>query len=163
MKKYFQYLNYILKHKWFVFLECVKLGIIWRGIIHDWSKFLPSEFIPYARHFYSNKKQKRDETGYYKPYDTGDSEFDFAWFLHQKRNRHHWQFWVMVRDNDDDKGDIKVLDMPLIYRKEMLADWRGASRAQGFGGRVKKWYDKNGSKMKLHSNTRLWIERQLNV
>lgn len=93
--KYFRYLNYVIRHKWFVFLECCKLGIPYLGIIHDWSKVLPSEFIPYARYFYGEKgdniKKSRDKTGYYKPYDTGNSLFDFAWLLHQKRNKHHWQ------------------------------------------------------------------------
>ena len=49
---YWKYLKAVLKHKWFVFIECRKLGIPWLGVIHDLSKFLPSEFIPYARYFY---------------------------------------------------------------------------------------------------------------
>ena len=74
MNKYFKYFHYIIRHKWFVFLECYKEGIIWRGITHDLSKFLPSEFFPYANHFYGEKnsdiKKGRDESGYYKPTDT---------------------------------------------------------------------------------------------
>ncbi len=29
-----------------------EIGLIWQGITHDWSKFLPSEWIPYAEYFY---------------------------------------------------------------------------------------------------------------
>jgi len=133
------------------------MRIIWRGIIHDLSKFLPSEFVPYANHFYGDKKQKRDKTGYYKPTDTGDKDFDFAWLLHQKRNRHHWQWWILP----EDKGGIIILDMPIKYRKEMLCDWRGASRAQGYGNSIIKWYEKNKNKMQLHKDTRKWIERKI--
>ena len=43
----------------------------------------PSEWIPYANYFLTKPKQ-RDEAGYYKPYDTGDKAFDYAWLLHQK-------------------------------------------------------------------------------
>ena len=110
--KYLKYCWYVIRHKWFVFIESYKLGIPWLGIIHDWSKFLPSEFLPYANFFYgSDAKQVRDETGYYKPTDTGNSEFDFAWLLHQKRNKHHWQWWILPEDD----GCIKVLEIPNRY------------------------------------------------
>jgi len=163
--KYLKYLRYVLRHRWYVFIECCKMKIYWRGIIHDLSKFLPDEFIPYANYFYgkSSKKQKRDDTGYYVPYETGDGKFDFAWLLHQKRNKHHWQYWVLIRDNDDNKGEYVILNMPLKYRKEMLADWRGAGKAQGFGNNTKEWYEKNKDKMKLHPSTRRWLEKALRI
>lgn len=101
MIKHLKYLKYVLRHKWFVFLACLDYGLIWRGIKHDWHKFLPSEWFPYVNFFYGKTGkpiQRRDSTGYYKPTDTGDAQFDFAWFLHQKRADHHWQWWVLVRD-----------------------------------------------------------------
>lgn len=123
------------------------------GVLHDWSKFLPSEFFPYANFdFYT----KRDETGYYKPTDTGDDAFDFAWLLHQKRNKHHWQWWILPEDN----GGLKILDMPLKYRKEMLCDWKGAGRAYRTPD-TKRWWEANNHKMQLHPNTREWIVREL--
>ena len=159
--KHLKYLSYILRHKWFVFLACCKQGIVWRGIIHDWSKFLPSELFPYMDYFYGTMKSDinkgRDETGYYKPTDTGDSKFDYAWLLHQKRNKHHWQWWILPEDG----GGTKVFKIPEIYIKEMYCDWCGAGRAQGTPG-VKKWYDKNGSKMKMHPESRKRIEELIN-
>lgn len=166
MLKYLKYLKYVIRHKWFVFLECRKEGILWLGIIHDWSKLLPNEFIPYANYFYgkgSDITRGRDATGYYKPTDTGDFRFDFAWLLHQKRNKHHWQWWVLP----EDEGGLKVLEMPQRYMKEMLCDWRGAGRAQ-----MKKkyqenstqaWYLKHAKKMKLDFRTRAYINGRLNV
>jgi len=161
MKRHLAYLGYILRHKWFVFWECVRLGIVWRGLIHDWHKFLPSEWIPYARYFYNQdgtRIQRQDSTGYYKPTETGDAAFDFAWLLHQKRGRHHWQWWVLP----EDEGGIKVLPMGEEDRQEMLADWRGAGRAQGKPD-TRKWYETNSHKMQLHPDTRHWIEAQLEV
>jgi len=67
IKKYKQYLSYLIRHKWFVMLECFKEGLYWQGIIHDLSKFLPSKLFPYANFFYN--KKVRDKTGYYKPTD----------------------------------------------------------------------------------------------
>jgi hypothetical protein len=160
LKKYVKYLRYVFIHKWYVFLECRKLGIPWLGIWHDWSKFLPDEFIPYARHFYGdggNISKGRDKTGYYKAGDTGDEPFDRAWLFHQHRNRHHWQHWVLVQDEDEDK----VMPMPDKYRREMLADWRGAGKAQGFGDNTLEWYEEHKDKMRLEEETRKWIKRML--
>ncbi len=141
-----------------MFIAACKLGIPWLGLIHDWSKFRPSEWFPYVAHFYGKNagKQIRDETGYYKPTDTGDPAFDQAWFLHQKRNRHHWQYWVMPEDVEG----VKILSIPDKYRREMLADWRGAGRAQRRPN-TKAWYTKNCKKLQLHEETRHWIEDNL--
>jgi len=156
-----------MRHKWFVFLECWKRGLGGLGILHDLSKFSPDEFVPYARHFYgpdsshsngSHQARGRDETGYYKPTDTGDAAFDYAWLLHQKRNRHHWQWWILPEDSG---GEI-VLEMPWRYQKEMVADWRGAGRAQGTPD-VQAWYAKNGHKMRLHPKTKISVELELGV
>lgn len=157
MKKHLRYLGYVLRHKWFVFVECCRLGIPWRGLVHDLSRFFPSEWFPYAEHFYGRRARVwRDETGYYRPTDTGDSAFDFAWFLHQKRNKHHWQWWVLPANGEG----VKALEMPLAYRKEMLADWRGAGRAQGTPD-VRAWYRANRERMLLHPEVRAWVERML--
>lgn len=161
MRAHWLYANYVFRHKWFVFVECCRLGILWAGVIHDWSKFLPSEWFPYVRFFYGPKGEpikRRDSTGYYKPTDTGDAAFDFAWLLHQKRNPHHWQWWVLPEDS----GGLKAMPMPDRYRREMLADWRGAGLAQGTPDTV-KWYRANAEKMQLHPETRSWVEEQLGI
>lgn len=164
MKRYWSYLKYVIRHKWFVGIECFNKGLYWRGIIHDMSKFLPSEFVPYAKNFYNkdgSKKEVRDNIGYYKPTSTGDESFDFAWLLHQKRNKHHWQFWVLPKD----EGGVVTLRMPINYLIEMVCDWVGAGKAQGFVSPIedkyyetRKWYDKNKNKMQLHEKTREQVQ-----
>jgi len=161
--KHLKYLNYVLRHKWYVFIECCKEGIPFLGLIHDLSKFRPSEWFPYTDHFYGKNSKDgiqtgRNKTGYYKPYDTGDEEFDFAWLLHQKRNKHHWQWWILPMDD----GGVKIFDMPLKYRKEMLCDWKGASRAQGKSS-VFEWYKENKNNMQLSKETRYWIELKVKI
>jgi hypothetical protein len=128
VSKHLKYLSYVARHKWFVYQEARRLGVGWLGAIHDLSKFRPDEWRPYAEHFYGKGRvNPRGTTGYYKPTDTGDAAFDYAWLLHQKRNKHHWQWWCLPEDD----GGIKVLEMPPRYLREMLADWRGAGMAQG--------------------------------
>ena len=164
---YFKYLWYILKHKYFVFIECCKVGLYWRGFVHDLSKLYPSEFIPYAKHFYEEGKNitsGRDKTGYYKAGETGDLAMDLAWSFHQKRNKHHFQFWVLIRDlptaTKKSHYDV-VFDMPLKYVKEMICDWRGAGRAQKNKTTTVDWYIKNREHMILSDSTRIIIEELL--
>lgn len=148
--KHLKYLRYVLLHKWFVFLGCCELGIPIAGVFHDLSKFLPSEWRPYADFFYGGHGEKRPQHVY--------DAFMAAWMFHQRRNPHHWQYWVLTRDD----GRVKPLEIPDRYRREMLADWRGVGRALGHGDDVHDWYDKNKAVMKLHKETRKWIENELN-
>src|ERR1700738_4492504 len=107
--KHWRYLRYVLRHKWYVFIYGRQLGIPWLALLHDNSKFRPSEFFPYAEFFYGPKRRPFAEASTYgKTYyweiewrlsKEGVKEaFDFAWLLHQKRNKHHWQFWLLVND-----------------------------------------------------------------
>jgi hypothetical protein len=154
-----KYAKYVIRHKFFVGVECFKHGLFWRGLMHDLSKLLPSEWLPYARFFYLDKVPRRDATGYYKPTDTGDEEFDHAWLLHQKRNDHHWQWWILPEDD----GGEKIIPMSDAAMLEMVCDWCGASLAQGHGGwaGVQYWYKKNRAKMRLAVETQIWVEEFL--
>ena len=144
---YFKYLLYILEHKWNVLIECWKDGLYLHGITHDLSKFRPSEFIPYARFFHRKNRSKS-----YKKSDEDDIDFQTGWNLHQKRNRHHWNFWVSVTR----KEEIIPLPMPKKYVKQMICDWKGMSRK--FGGTWQKYYDENKENFILHPTTKLLID-----
>jgi len=151
MNKNWEYLKYVLKHKWYVFQECCKLGIPWRGFLHDMSKFRPSEWKPYAEYFYG--RYPMDE----KP-PSESKAFDIAWLHHQKRNPHHWQYWILKEDS----GSTHNIEMPIVYRKEMYADWVGAGKAITGKDNIIPWYNKNKDNIKLGWETRRWIERLIN-
>ena len=188
MRRYWQYLKYVCRHKYHVFRACLALGVpLWIAIFHDWDKFLPDEFLPYARTFYAPDGTKQYVEGV---------DFARAWMKHQHRNKHHWQYWlncdgiplpkrrnIIVWDRGiaqmiysqfhDGKTEWVLCDvedyhieirepMPDVYRREMLADWRGAGLALGFPDTA-GWYVKNRDNIKLHSETRAWIEQQLGV
>lgn len=156
MKKHLLYARYVFRHKWFVLLACFHRGLIWRGIKHDWSKFLLSEWRPYANYFYGPKRPDVGTTGYNHQLHQDDDAFNVAWNYHQKRNDHHWQYWIL---NYDD-GGVVLLPMPERCRTEMLCDWIGAGRAQG-KPKTWEWYEANKDKMQLHPETRAWIEEEL--
>jgi len=149
LNKYTKYLSYLIRHKWFVFIECYKQGRPITGIMHDWTKFLPSEFFIYADYFYT------DTT--YKHILGIDDKFDCAWLKHIHRNKHHWQYWILREDD----GGVKTIAIPYKYRVEMLCDWAGAGKAQRNPDSVKQWYFKNKSKMSFHPDTERWIEENI--
>lgn len=186
MTRHWKYFVYVLRHKRFVLQEGRKLGVsLLSLLLHDWDKFRPDEWLPYARTFYApdGKSQYKESV-----------EFARAWMLHQHRNRHHWQYWlnfgelpliltyILVWDRgnaqeivernegalswlelrDRDRNLLTADPMPDADRREMLADWRGAGRAVGKPDTA-AWYLANRDKMILHPNTRAWIEQQLEV
>jgi hypothetical protein len=160
--KYLKYLKYLLAHKFWVSYYCFKNKLYLRGFLHDWTKFLPDEFVPYMNFFYGKKgavHRGAMQSGYYKPYKTDDEKFDFAWLKHQNRNKHHWQWWVLPKDD----GTILAMRMKRKYIVEMVCDWRGAGKAQGFGDNTKSWYEENKDKMTLHPETRSQVEDILNT
>lgn len=149
------YLKYLARHKWFVFRAGLKTRApLWRLIIHDWSKFLPSEWVPYRDYFYGEKP----ETG--RDMSARRVAFNEAWNHHQKRNKHHWQYWLLTLDS----GETFPVEMPEIYIREMVADWMGAGRAiVGKKSNTRDWYLKNESNIKLAPTTHSLVEEVLNV
>lgn len=191
IRPHLEYLRYVLRHKWFVFLACRKLKVpLWQSIVHDWSKLTPCEWLPYVRKFYGEALSVGDEidsvefgrgkitrkrdvclvevSGDDPKWPGGVRDlsfehytnltvqwaFDHAWNHHQKRNKHHWQYWFLMLDS----GETRVLEMPERYVREMVSDWVGAGRAITGKIEVRAWYRKNAEKMALHSRTRLRVE-----
>jgi hypothetical protein len=163
MKAHLRYLRYVVRHKWYVFVACCQLGVWWRGIIHDWTKLLPCEWFPYVSKFYGGPWQSLYNAHgdcrnwllqFYPCTQEGvDEAFDRAWLHHQHTNKHHWQHFVLREDD----GETKVLQMPDVYTREMVADWKGAGRALGFPDTA-AWYVKNREHILLHPTTRFSVE-----
>ena len=146
MKKYIKYFKTICIHKWYVFVECFNQRIIWQGIIHDMSKFSPSEFIASAKYYNG---------------DGNDKEYQEAWLHHKGHNKHHWEFWV---DWNSDTGEYELPRIPLKYLQEMYADMIGASKAynkSNFDVREPYNYFKNSKTFIMNKEDRLWLEIKL--
>jgi len=145
MRRHLSYLKYVIRHKWFVYIAARKIRCsLYRAIIHDWSKFLPAEWFPYAETFYKPDGSKQYiET----------VKFNHAWNHHQKCNKHHWQYWLLRMD----RGETIALEMPQKYVCEMVADWMGAGRAITGKWEVVEWYLKNKEKIILHEKTQQFV------
>jgi len=138
------------------------MGMIWRGLIHDLDKLKPKQWLAYSRFFHEKSGTKKTilhKTGYYKPFDTGDIDFDLAVKYHSQRNSHHWQFWCFPKD----KEGLRIFEMSDNDVKEMVCDWIGAGHAQGVGNwqNPTPWWEENKNKMQLSFLTIIKIEDML--
>ena len=80
------HLKTVTKHRWIVFKLCCRVGIPWRGLVHDLSKFSPTEFWESVK-YYDGKDSpitnSRKHLGYSK-----------VWLHHRGRNKHHLEYWI---------------------------------------------------------------------
>lgn len=140
MRAYWKYFLYILNHKLNVLIECWRVGLYIQGILHDMSKFSPAEFIPYAKKFYWGKPLNVDD----------ELKWKYAWLRHQRKNKHHWEYWVI---NPNTK---EALPMPKKYIIEMVCDWRSFSRR--WGRKVKESTLNLTDKIVVHPETKIELD-----
>ena len=114
------HLHTVNAHRRLVRKYCFKLGIYRQGLMHDLSKYSPSEFIPGVKYYQDghrspNNAQREDE---------GVSK---AWLHHKGRNKHHFEYWIDY-DVDGSRTVLAGMKMPVKYVAEMFCDRIAASR-----------------------------------
>ena len=98
----------ITRHKWVVFKLCCKVGQPWRGLVHDLSKYSPTEFWEGVKYFNGKHSPITDAKK--------DKGYSQAWLHHKGRNKHHTDYWVDLSAPD------KTPIIPYQYVAEMLCD-----------------------------------------
>lgn len=156
MNKVWEHFKTVCKHKYVVFKECKACGITWQGIIHDLSKFSPTEFVTSAKYFQGNRspiEAEKDDIGY-----------SVAWLHHKGRNKHHWEWWTDYSPTD---GSIIANKIPSKYVIEMVCDWVGASKvyngAKWTQADPLKYYYKVRAGRHLHPDTEFVLIELLTI
>lgn len=112
------HLKTIHEHKMGVMENCFRLGLYRQGLMHDLSKYAPTELFQGFKHYQGIKSPnfgERKEKGY--------SE---AWMHHKGRNRHHIEYW---NDYSLEHSDgMYPVEMPIRYVCEMMCDRISASK-----------------------------------
>lgn len=101
----------VVKHKYWVFIHCVRAGIVLQGLTHDLSKFSPTEFLPGAKYCTGDRSPTE--------YERRQFGYSRAWLHHKGRNRHHFEYWT---DYNPNTRRIEPVKMPIKYVKEMFCD-----------------------------------------
>ena len=157
-----QYDEYLHEHvsnvhkawKWMEFHGIIPMHMCWeeeRLMDHDKSKYDVEEYSAYDDYFYGKEGRDDDDIAVI------DQTFDYAWLHHIHHNPHHWQYWVLL---GDDEG-AKALEIPESYVYEMIADWWSFSWKNGNLEEIFDWYVDHKKKMILHEKTRELVEDTL--
>ncbi len=146
MFRTFLHFKTITKHRHEVIRLCFKAGIGFQGLLHDLSKYSPTEFIPGV--VYCTGKESPNN-GERKAYG-----YSLAWMHHKGRNKHHFEYWY---DYDPVTKEIVPVPMPDRYIKEMFCDRIAASKIYKGSSYTKEapllYLEKSGAKNKMANST----------
>ena len=112
--KAWRHFRTVCRHRWIMFRLMCKCGLPWQGLVHDLSKFSPTEFLPSARFFQGDKspiEAEKAKLGY-----------SAAWMHHKGHNPHHWEYWV----DFGKAGEPIPARIPYRYVIEMICDYVAA-------------------------------------
>ena len=102
-------------HKHLVMKGCFAVGLYKQGLLHDLSKYTPTEFLVGCKYYQGTMSPNNAERK--------DKGYSSAWLHHKGRNKHHMEYWIDygVPDEGGDKG-LCGMKMPLRYGVEMYID-----------------------------------------
>lgn len=149
MNKVWGHLRTIVRHKNLVRAGCFKVGLYRQGIMHDWSKYSPVEFLAGCKYFQGNmspNNAQREDRGY-----------SAAWLHHKGRNKHHLEYWIDYAAGRGEHGGMTGMKMPVRYVVEMFIDRISACKNyQKEAYTVKSplaYYEKGSGHYMMHEDT----------
>lgn len=116
------HLKTITEHKILVMKHCFRIGLYKQGLLHDMSKYMPSELLMGFMYYDDGKSSPNNGERYDKGYSA-------AWLHHKGRNRHHFEYWLDYSlQQSKNKYPLQAVQMPRNYVAEMLMDRICASK-----------------------------------
>lgn len=160
--KAIEHFKTITNHKILVMKGCFALGLYRQGLLHDLSKYSPTEFLVGCRYY----------KGYMSPNNAErlDKGYSSAWLHHKGRNRHHLEYWIdyAVNENEGDgrKGMVGM-KMPVRYVCEMYVDRVSASKIYQKEAYTDEsgliYFNKSRSHYLIHPDTEALLEFMLTM
>lgn len=157
--KALDHLRTINHHKMLVMKHCFKVGLYKQGLLHDLSKYSPTEFLVGCKYYQGTRSPnnaEREATGY-----------SIAWLHHKGRNKHHYEYWI---DYSMKPGEgIVGQKMPVKFVVEMVMDRIAASKT--YAGKnytddyPLKYYENGASKLgkMIHPDTAALLHKLLKM
>lgn len=141
---------------------CFKIGLYKQGLLHDMSKYSPTEFwvgCKYYQGYMSPNNAERMDKGY-----------SAAWLHHKGRNKHHLEYWIdydISRSNDKTHSALAGMKVPVRYACEMFIDRVSASKnyqKKAYTDRSPlEYYDRSIDHYLIHEDTAALLELLLNM
>ncbi len=148
----------ITYHKYLVAKGCFQVGLYRQGILHDLSKYSPTEFMVGVRHYQGTRSPndaEREQNGY-----------SAAWLHHKGRNKHHFEYWIDYNKKAR-PGEMLPVPMPDRYIAEMIMDRIAACKV--YKGKdytdaaPYEYYLKGAGRLCIHEKTGRVLERMLKM
>lgn len=159
MGKAWNHFKTITYHKLLVAEGCFRAGLYRQGILHDLSKYSPSEFIVGARYYQGTRSPnnaEREERGY-----------SAAWMHHKGRNKHHFEYWTDYSNVPEERGQVVPVPMPDRYVAEMIMDRIAASKVykgkEYTDASPLEYYFQGRARKLIHPKTAETLERMLRL
>lgn len=154
--KIWQHFCTITHHKHLVMKGCFAVGLYKQGLLHDLSKYTPTEFLVGCKYYQGTMSPNNAERR--------DKGYSSAWLHHKGRNKHHMEYWIdygLPKDGREHEG-LCGMKMPLRYTVEMYVDRVAASKnyqKERYSDRSALDYYLNGKKFHvLHEDTKALLE-----
>ena len=134
---------------------CFRVGLYKQGLLHDLSKYSPTEFIPGCKYYQGIQSPNNAERA--------ANGVSMAWLHHKGRNKHHYEYWI-----DYGTGENKAMQgmkIPNKYMVEMFCDRLAASKI--YNGehytQADSWeyYERGKQYAILHPESRKLLEKLL--
>ena len=154
------HLQTVAHHKLLVLEGCWKVGLYRQGLLHDLSKFSPTEFLVGARYFQGDRSPNNAERE--------DIGYSTSWLHHKGRNRHHFEYWVDYNLRGK-KGESPLIPvkMPGRYVVEMLMDRIAACKIymgkDYHDGAALAYYRQGNAHSFMHPETAALLEKLLRM
>ena len=103
----------ITRHKILVAKGCFKLGLYYQGIMHDMSKYSPTEFLVGVKYYQGTESPNNAERM--------EEGISMSWLHHKGRNKHHFEYWIDYSIDKDHPG-LVGMKIPKKYMAEMFVD-----------------------------------------
>ena len=154
--KAWKHFKTITRHKIQVMKGRFKVGLYKQGLMHDLSKYSPSEFWVGVKYYQGNRSPnnaEREAIGY-----------SSAWLHHKGRNKHHYEYWIDYSTKEI-PGGMAPAPMPVKYVVEMLMDRIAACKIYNGSSYTPKdplvYYQKGKEKAPIHEDTKELLEKLL--
>lgn len=149
------HLRTITAHKLRVMKYCFRVGLYRQGLLHDLSKYGPTEFRIGVKYYQGDRSPNEIER-----LETGQST---AWLHHKGRNKHHLEYWIDYSPTGDHR--MCGMEMPVNYVVEMFCDRIAACQIyQGekyTDASPWEYYDRSRDHYLIHPNTAALLEKLL--
>ena len=116
------HLKTINEQKFLGMKHCFRIGLYKQGLLHDLSKYMPSELLMGFLYYDDGKSSPNNG-------ERRDKGYSAAWMHHKGRNRHHFEYWTDYSLHPvEKKYPLQAVQMPRKYVAEMLMDRISASK-----------------------------------